>query len=337
MSLPAVSASQARACASPRSWWRAANDAQVWGERFDRDLNDIFALQDEISKAIVTALKLTLLPGEKQALEQRSTTNPEAYKLYLMARQFWLLDNERNNEIVVRICRRVVEIDPNYAQAWATLALAQWNMFWQGDSGDDGGARCQHGIAHRSQPGRFACGHGCRVSQQGQIRGGAAGLPACDEARSGHATWAIAWRDCVAWDCDATTRPSPISNLRLSAMESDFTASTFISQCYKAKGDLDRMRGSTLRAMDRIEKIVMADPGHSRAIGMGVAMLADLGEKERAREWATRARLVDPEAVNLQYNLACAMSVTGGNRPGARGARRNCVEAFTGHGQLARG
>ena len=52
----------------------AANDAQVWGERYDRDLNDIFALQDEISKAIVAALKLTLLPEEKQALEQRGTT-----------------------------------------------------------------------------------------------------------------------------------------------------------------------------------------------------------------------------------------------------------------------
>ncbi len=101
----------------------AANDSQVWGERYDRDLNDIFAMQDEISKAIVAALKLTLLPEEKQALEQRSTTNPEAYKLYLMARQFWLLDNERNNEIVVRICNRVVEVDPNYAQAWATMAL----------------------------------------------------------------------------------------------------------------------------------------------------------------------------------------------------------------------
>src|SRR5271155_5754774 len=116
----------------------AANDAQVWGERYDRDLNDIFALQDEISKAIVAALKLTLLPEEKQALEQRSTKNTEAYKLFLMARQFWLLDNERNNEIVVRICNRVVELDPNYAQAWATMALAQWNLFWRGDSGDDG-------------------------------------------------------------------------------------------------------------------------------------------------------------------------------------------------------
>ena len=65
----------------------AANDAHVWADRYDRDLNDIFALQDEISKAIVAALRLTLLPAEKRALEQRSTNNAEAYKLFLMARQ----------------------------------------------------------------------------------------------------------------------------------------------------------------------------------------------------------------------------------------------------------
>jgi adenylate cyclase len=290
----------------------AANDAQVWGERFDRDLNDIFALQDEISKAIVTALKLTLLPGEKQALEQRSTTSPEAYKLYLMARQFWLLDNERNNEIVVRICRRVVEIDPNYAQAWATLALAQWNMFWQGDSGDDGERAAS--TALRIDP-NLADSHaamGAVHRSKGQF---AEGLLECQRAMKLDPATYVGHR--MAGLCCLGLRRYDEAigyfEFAAAAMESDFTASTFISQCYKAKGDLDRMRGSTLRAMDRIEKIVMADPGHSRAIGMGVAMLADLGEKERAREWATRARLVDPEAVNLQYNLACAMSSLGEN------------------------
>jgi adenylate cyclase len=288
----------------------AAKDSQVWGERFDRDLNDIFALQDEISKAIVTALKLTLLPGEKQALEQRSTTNPEAYKLYLMARQFWLLDNERNNEIVVRICRRVVEIDPNYAQAWATLALAQWNMFWQGDSGDDGERAAA--TALRLDP-NLADSHaamGAVYRSKGKF---AEGLLACQRAMKLDPATYVGHR--MAGLCCLGLRRYDEAiayfEFAASAMESDFTASTFISQCYKAKGDLDRMRGSTLRAMDRIEKIVMADPGHSRAIGMGVAMLADLGEKERAREWATRARLVDPEAVNLQYNLSCAMSSLG--------------------------
>ena len=64
----------------------ATND-HIWAERYDRDLNDIFALQDEISEAIVKALKLKLLPEEKKAIEQRGTNSVEAYNLYLMARQ----------------------------------------------------------------------------------------------------------------------------------------------------------------------------------------------------------------------------------------------------------
>jgi adenylate cyclase len=94
-------------------------------------------------------------------------------------------------------------------------------------------------------------------------------------------------------------------------MESDFTAASFISQCYKAKGDSERMRGAARATLSRIEKVVAAEPGHSRAIGLGACMLADLKEVERAREWAMRARLIDPDNVNLHYNLACAMSSLG--------------------------
>ena len=96
------------------------------------------------------------------------------------------------------------------------------------------------------------------------------------------------------------------------AMESDFTAVIVHFAVLQGQGRPGAHASAAAQgAMDRIEKLVVADPGHSRAIGMGVAMLATLGEKERAREWATRARLVDPEAVNLQYNLACAMSSLG--------------------------
>ena len=71
----------------------SSND-HVWAERYDRDLNDIFALQDEISEAIVKALKLKLLPEEKKAIEQRGTDNVEAYNLYLMARQSYVTGHE---------------------------------------------------------------------------------------------------------------------------------------------------------------------------------------------------------------------------------------------------
>ncbi len=67
----------------------------IWAERYDRDLSDIFALQDEISQAIVAALKLRLMPQEKKALGQRGTNNAEAYRLYLMARQYGAKQNNR--------------------------------------------------------------------------------------------------------------------------------------------------------------------------------------------------------------------------------------------------
>src|SRR5579863_1304026 len=67
-----------------------ATGGHIWAERWDRDLTDIFALQDEIAGAIVAALKLRLAPAEKKAIAHRSTVNPEAYKLYLMARRYWL-------------------------------------------------------------------------------------------------------------------------------------------------------------------------------------------------------------------------------------------------------
>jgi len=108
-----------------------ASGEHVWADRYDRDLNDIFALQDEISQAIVEALRLKLLPEEKQAIEQRGTTNPDAYKFYLMARQYRDTGNSGNrraSDLAIRFCRRAIEIDPNYAQAWALLALVQSSM-----------------------------------------------------------------------------------------------------------------------------------------------------------------------------------------------------------------
>jgi len=105
----------------------AAGD-HVWADRYDRDLDDIFAIQDEISKAIVDALKIKLLPEEKKAIEQRGTNNVDAYNLYLMARQQWVSGNfgdPKRDEAIVRVCKQVTRLDPNYAEAWALMALAQ--------------------------------------------------------------------------------------------------------------------------------------------------------------------------------------------------------------------
>src|SRR5579862_4498100 len=105
-----------------------ATGGHLWAERYDRDLDDIFALQDEISEAIVKALKLKLLPEEKAAIEQRGTDNVDAYNLCLMARSYLQTGNQgdpRQYEAIERLTRRAVDLDPGYAPAWAMMASAQ--------------------------------------------------------------------------------------------------------------------------------------------------------------------------------------------------------------------
>ncbi len=289
----------------------ASNDAHLWAERYDRDLDDIFALQDEISEAVVAALKLQLLPEEKKALEKRSTQNPEAYKLYLMARQFWLLDNERNNEVVIRICKHVVGLDPNYAEAWATMALAQWNLFAQTSMHlEDHEYAAQQALALGPNFPDSHAAVAAALRSKGDFSGA---LKACAIALKLDPLSYIANR--MAGLCCMGLRNFDDAiqyfDVAAEAMESDFTAAHFVTQCYQTKGDVSRIRSSAKRAMARIEKVVAAEPGHSRAIGLGVYQLCALGDRERAIEWATRARLIDPDNANLQYNLACSMSVLG--------------------------
>ena len=109
----------------------ATND-HVWAERYDRDLDDIFALQDEISQAIVAALKLKLLPEEKKAIENRGTNNLEAYDLYIRARALHATLAPGDVARAIEIYRRALVLDPGFAMAWAGLgsALAQGLIYF---------------------------------------------------------------------------------------------------------------------------------------------------------------------------------------------------------------
>ena len=94
----------------------------AWAERFDRDLNDIFALQDEISEAIVGALKLKLLPVEKQAIENRGTSDVAAYDIYLRGRQLIRREKEAESRAAAELFRQAARLDPSFAAAHAGLA-----------------------------------------------------------------------------------------------------------------------------------------------------------------------------------------------------------------------
>jgi adenylate cyclase len=285
----------------------AANEAQVWGERYDRDLSDIFALQDEISKAIVSALKLTLLPEEKRALGQRATNNVKAYKFYLMARQFSVMGNERHQEIIVRLCRRAVELDPTYAAPWATMAIAQWDMHRRSASREDGQDAARRAIALDPKLADAHAALGAAHQGQGQYD---VGLEACEEALrldpDSYDGNRVAGMCCIALRrFDDAIR---YLEKATSVVETEFVAASFSTQCYEARGDLDGMRASAQRALARVEKVIAVEPDHGRALGYGATLLATLGEPERAKEWIERGTLLDPDNTILHFNFVCALA-----------------------------
>ena len=99
-----------------------ATGGHLWADRYDRDLTDIFAIQDEITHTIVDQLKVRLLPEEKKAIEQTPTGNVEAYTYYLRGRQFLHRHSRTYYGFAKRMFVKAVELDPLYARAYAGIA-----------------------------------------------------------------------------------------------------------------------------------------------------------------------------------------------------------------------
>jgi adenylate cyclase len=116
----------------------AATGGHLWGERYDRDLTDIFEVQDEVTRRIVDALKVTLSPAENARLTAGGTSSMDAYDYVLRGREL-LLGKTKNRETFeqsIKLFMRALELDPNYPKAYAALSMA-YNLDYQNRWSDD--------------------------------------------------------------------------------------------------------------------------------------------------------------------------------------------------------
>ncbi|MGH8163246.1 MAG: TIR domain-containing protein, partial [Rhodanobacteraceae bacterium] len=290
----------------------AENNGHVWAERYDRDSSDIFALQDEISEAIVKALKLRLLPEEKKAIERRGTDNAEAHNLYLMARQTYITGQEmdaRSAEAIVRLCSRATEIDPSYAQTWALMAVGYYKLDQlKGGRSDDGMAAAERALALEPN---LAEAHAIKAQLL---------------LVSGHAD-AAATEVAIALELDPESYETNRSAGRLSyqlhhhedairyyekavkLMDADVNSAMMLISCYTVVGDAAGKRRAAELALKRTETLLAHDQYNSGVTAYSAYALAALGEGERAKARMERTLLIDPDNFNTRYNFACALSV----------------------------
>jgi adenylate cyclase len=290
----------------------ASTDTHVWGERYDRDLNDIFALQDEIAQTIVAALKIRLLPEDKEAIESRSTKDLDAYQLYLLARFYKEhYHHPRPLKIALNFCRRALEIDPDYARAWALAAISEAALFMLGASEEAGLAAAEKAL---SLDPTLAEAHAAKGYALNQLGESALAMAAHEESMR------LAPDSYVVRSCFAHTNmvlgnfEAAIEHYERAAqlLETDYFCITLAANCYFALGRHEECTTVSRRALARIEREIALRPDNLDAMIFGTGALGFLGQMERAKEWAFRALAIQSgDELRGNYNLACSFAQLG--------------------------
>jgi len=297
----------------------ASSGGHVWADRYDRDLTDIFAIQDEISKAIVAALRVKLLPDEKKAIETRGTTSVEAYNLYLMARQQWVSGSYgdiRRDESIVRICAQALTFDDKYADAWALMALAQSQLrLWHGRDVDALPA-AERALAINPNLAEVHCVKAHLFEEQGKNAEATSEIEIA--LRLNPESWEVNREAARLTFRQGRLRDAiPFFDKAAGLMPTDWHNPSMLLCCYQATSNAEGTRKAAKTTVERVEKAIAKDPTNASALASGSAALAVLGEDQRARDWISRALLLEPDNLSMRYNLSCSMAAALGDKEGA--------------------
>jgi tetratricopeptide (TPR) repeat protein len=289
-----------------------ADGYHVWSERYDRDMEDVFAIQDEIAQNIVRALRVMLSEEEKRAIETVPTADVKAYDYYLRGRQFFHQWRKKGVEHARRMFERAIEIDPNYALAYAGIAdcCSFIYTYWDASSAHLERAESASQKALELAP---------QLAEVHTSRGMALAFSKRhDEAEKEFET-AIQLNpklfEAHYFYARARVQRGRLAEAVRSFEEAcrlspdDYQAPVFLAMAYDGLGrDVDAA-AAYRRALKLIERHLDLNPDDSRALNLGAIAMAHQGERERGLEWARRALALDPEDSGMLYNAACFFAV----------------------------
>jgi serine/threonine protein kinase/tetratricopeptide (TPR) repeat protein len=285
-----------------------ATARSVWAERYDRQIEDVFAIQDEIAQNIARALKVVLSDSEKAAIQKAPTTEVQAYDYYLRGRQFFYQFRRKSFDYARQMFARAIVIDPSFARAYTGVADCCSNlyMYWGASDEDLKEAEAASRKAIDLEP-TLAEAHVSRglVLQM---------TKKYDEAR---AEFEIAiehnpklfeayyFYARACFQQGNLQEAAELFEKACLANPEDYQAPQLLGQTYNA---LDRkLEGAATRqrALRIMERHLEFHPEDARALYMGAGVLGATGQRERGLEWTKRALAIDPDDPAVLYNVAC--------------------------------
>jgi adenylate cyclase len=285
----------------------------LWADRYDRDLDDIFAIQDEITNSIVEQLKVRLVPGEKQQIERNPTGNVEAYNYYLKGRQLFHAFTKSYLLLAKEMFAKAVEIDPDYARAYAGMgsAIARlWGMYNVPTDAAELLAVTDKALALDPNLAEAHSARGEALANSGRRAEAAAAFERALELDRNNYDANLAF----ARFCVTEGQPEKAIELYTRALEiqpDDSQAPLLLQIVYRSLGRLEESERYGRMGLKRAEEQLKIHPENSRPAQLGAAALASFGEKEKALKWLERVKLIDPDDNNARYNAACTYAQLG--------------------------
>jgi TolB-like protein/Flp pilus assembly protein TadD len=284
----------------------------LWSERYDRQLEDVFAIQDEIAGNIVKALRVVLSEEEQRAIEKTPTENVEAYEYYLRGRQYFHQFRRAGIQFARRMFDRAIELDPGFALAYAGIAdcCAFLYMYWDGSKanleGADSASRKALALDPELAEAHASRGFALSLSRQyaEAHREFQTAIRLNPKQYEAHYLYA---RACVQEGKleDAVRHYEDAASVR----PEDYQALLLMQTPLHRLGRNEEAMATLRRGLQVAERHLELTPDDARALALGAGALMQLGEPERALEWARRAHAIDPEDSGVLYNVACVYAL----------------------------
>ncbi|MGA9343120.1 MAG: tetratricopeptide repeat protein [Rhodanobacteraceae bacterium] len=295
----------------------ARNGYHLWSETFDRKLQDIFAIQEEIARNVAQALRVSLKAGSRLDIERHAPRDMRAYEFYLRGRQIQSLKSSDNWLKAPQMFRRAVELDPDYAQAHAGLAdslsqLLTWRIIKR--EGSLGDSLTAAGRALELAP-DLAEAHVARantLSLAGDSNGATAAFQRAIELNPElYEAHYYFGRHCYAQGQHARAIAEFEAAHR--ARPDEFQALVLASNAADALHDLARGDELTRRALPLALTEIAADPENGRALYLAAGMQVRLGDTDGGRRNLEAALHLQPNDFGTLYNAACTYTRLGDN------------------------
>jgi adenylate cyclase len=291
-----------------------ATDSHLWSETYDREMKDVFAIQDDIAQSITDALKMALSPKERRAIQNVATSDAGAYDFYLRGRSYMYTMTRRDYEYAIRMFQQAIDLDAMYALAYAGIADAYSHLFRYADGSRKNAEKARQAsekaIALDPDSSEARASRGLAMFINEEYAEAEQEFEKAIELNPN--LFEAYYYFGLANSSQGEFEKAADMYLKAMAVNpADYQPPIFLAQAYASLGRRHDEMKARLASLDLIQRHLEMNPHDTRALYVGANQLCNVGEHEKGLELAERALGQDEKEPVVLYNVACFYAMQG--------------------------